>query len=181
MLFATSVLIAQAKFGGGGGGGAETAQIIQLCVQGVIGVIGLGLFIWFMVAAYGALNAISPRNREMEPGQVFLLLIPCFNLIWYFIVVIRIAGSFDKEFSDRGIRGDGDFGKTLGIVMIILIILCGPIGWILQIMYIMKIRGYAAQLEGGGGRRKGISADDDDDDDDDRPRKKRRRDDDDED
>jgi hypothetical protein len=183
VLFATMMLFAQQRFQGGGGGADGTVRLIGSCVQLSFGMVGLALLIWFMVTAYGALNAISPRNREMEPGMIFLLLIPCFNLVWFFLVVIRLANSFEKEFSDRGIRSDGDFGKSQGITMIILVILCGPIGWIFQIMYILKIQGYAAQLAEGGGRRRRRDRDEDDedvDDDDDRPsRRRRRRDDDD--
>lgn len=175
MLFANLTLFAQQQFGGGGrGGGPEAFPPIVLCIELPFIFIGLGLFIWFLVGTYGALNAVSPRNRDMEPGMVFLLLVPCLNLVWYFLVVIRVGDSLQREYSDRGMRGDGDFGKTLGIIMILLIIFCGPIGWILQIVYLMKLRGYVAQLsEDGGGHRRRRDYDDDDDDDD-RPSRRRR-------
>jgi hypothetical protein len=44
-----------------------------------------------------ALQAVSEENRKMPPGQVWLLLIPLFNIIWSFIVVAKIADSFHDE------------------------------------------------------------------------------------
>jgi len=156
---------------GGGDAGAGIAIVVQLCCQGLIGIASIAWMVFVYYTLYQAFNAVSPRNRDMEPGMIFLMLIPCFGIVWYFFVVIRLASSMEKEFRDRGLRGDGDFGKLCGILVIIPCV--GPI---FQIMWILKIRGYTAQLQGSGKRRK-IS--DDDDDDDDRPRRRRDEDDDD--
>jgi hypothetical protein len=146
-----------------------------ICFYAVILIVAVAMAIWFYVTAYQALSAVSPRNRDMEPGAIFLMLIPLFGIVWYFFVIIRVADSLQREFDDRGLSGDGDFGKMMGILA--PIIPC--VGFIMHIMWIMKIRGYTAQLAKGGGKRRRSRDDDDDDDDDDRPRRKRRRDDDD--
>lgn len=59
----------------------------------------LGVLVYVMIMNYNALGAISPRNQDMQPGMVFLLLIPCFNLVWYFFVVSRVASSLEKGIS----------------------------------------------------------------------------------
>jgi hypothetical protein len=91
----------------------------------------------------------------MEPGMVFLSLIPLFGAIWNFFIVLRIASSLKKEFDDRGLRSDGgDYGQTIGLWGLILnIIGCAPVGLIMIIMWLFKIRGYTAQLAGGGAPR----------------------------
>jgi hypothetical protein len=59
----------------------------------------LVLGILYLVALQKALDAVSDENRKMPSGQVWLLLIPLFNMVWAFIVVARIADSFRDEFS----------------------------------------------------------------------------------
>jgi hypothetical protein len=143
------------------------------CAQCGVGLIGFGMMIWWLITVYGALNTVSPRNREMEPGMVFLMLVPCFNIVWYFFIVLRLASSLEREFRDRGLSGDGDFGKTLGILTFFCF-LCAPAAWICQFIYINKIRGYTTELASAGGGR-GRIRDYEEDDDEDRPRRKRRR------
>ncbi len=108
----------------------------------VLPLIGLALGIWFYVVAFQALNAVSPHNRDMEPGMIFMMMIPCFGPIWYFFVIIRIASSLRKEYQERGYQDDGDFGQLLGILS--AVIPCA--GIITLIMWINKIRGYTARL-----------------------------------
>jgi hypothetical protein len=64
-------------------------------------IIGLVLIvaIFFLLAQQNTLKAIRPENRSMSPGEVWLQLIPLFNLVWQFIVVNRIAQSIQKELS----------------------------------------------------------------------------------
>lgn len=63
------------------------------------GLLALMVTIFYLLALQRALQAVSEENRKMAPGQVWLLLIPIFNFIWLFFVVIRIADSFRDEFA----------------------------------------------------------------------------------
>jgi hypothetical protein len=144
-----------------------------LCTILPFAIAAVAFAIYAYISMYRALSAVSPENRDMEPGMIFLMLIPLFGIVWYFFVVLRIASSMEKEYADRDIPGDGDFGKMMGI----LAPLIPCVGFIMQIMWIMKIRGYTNQLAQSGGKRR--RSRDDDYDDDDRPRRKRPRDDDD--
>lgn len=51
----------------------------------------------FLLNQYNLLKAIRPENRLMQPGLVWLQIIPYFGFIWQFVVVTRIAGSIKKE------------------------------------------------------------------------------------
>ncbi|CAN5750178.1 hypothetical protein BH11BAC3_BH11BAC3_33880 [soil metagenome] len=53
--------------------------------------------IFYLLTLQRTLRAISVENRRMEPGQVWLSLIPVFNLVWVFIVVNRLSESIASE------------------------------------------------------------------------------------
>jgi len=87
-----------------------------LClVVGVVLVVMLAVYILYLLTLQKALSRVSPVNRAMEPGMVWLMLIPCFNIIWQFFVAVRVPDSLRNEFRARG-RDDGsDYGKTIAI------------------------------------------------------------------
>src|SRR5262245_17941846 len=71
----------------------------------VIGIVGVFVFlIWAAITIFHcltlakALNRCSESNRQMSPGLVWLLLIPCFHTIWFIFIVIWVPGSLQKEF-----------------------------------------------------------------------------------
>ncbi len=121
----------------------------------VILAVALVIQIFYLLTLSRALRRCRPRNRRMEPGQVWLNLIPCFNIVWIFITVTRLADSLRDEFDDRRLRADGDFGRTLGITYNVLNLLgaipyIGAIfsmaGLVCFIIYWVKIAGYSRQL-----------------------------------
>jgi len=57
--------------------------------------------IFFLIAQQNTLRAISNENRKMQPGEVWLQLIPLFGLVWKFVVVTRISQSIMSEINDR--------------------------------------------------------------------------------
>ena len=161
---------------------------LLIVVLGIVIIVG----ILFLLTLQKALSRCSPRNRLMEPGMVWLNLIPCWNIIWQFFTVNRVSGSLQNEFRDRGMREGGDFGAGLGITSCVLrlisfIPIIGPVlaiaGLICGIIYWVKIAGYSSTLALDGHfddvRRDGWDDDDDrprgrssrrdDNDDDDRP------------
>ncbi len=68
----------------------------------IIFIVGyLVALIFFLITQQNTLKAIQPHNRRMQPGEVWLQLIPVFNLVWQFIVVTRISNSIRNEINDR--------------------------------------------------------------------------------
>jgi hypothetical protein len=69
--------------------------------RALIEIILLLLFIiplgFFLVTLQNTLKIISPENRKMSPGSVWLILIPFFGMVWQFIMVRRIADSIGDE------------------------------------------------------------------------------------
>jgi len=80
----------------------------------IIGFLCIALIptIFFLITQQNTLKSIQPANRLMEPGLVWLQLIPLFGLVWQFIVVTRVSDSLRKEFSswqnDDSILGFSD-------------------------------------------------------------------------
>lgn len=54
-------------------------------------------YIFFLITLYRTAEQISMQSRRLAPGQVWLLLIPLFNLIWMFVVINRLANSIRLE------------------------------------------------------------------------------------
>jgi hypothetical protein len=61
----------------------------------------LAVFILFFLAQQNTLKAIQPLNRDMPPANVWLQLIPLFNLYYQFVVVNRISNSIAREMESR--------------------------------------------------------------------------------
>lgn len=83
--------------------------------------------IFFLRTLSKALERCHPDNRAMSPGSVWFNLIPCFNVVWQFVTVIRVGDSLKNEFVERRLDEGGDYGKTLGLAAILLGIFGGVI------------------------------------------------------
>jgi hypothetical protein len=155
--------------------------------------------IFYLLTLSRALALCSPRNRTMEPGMVWLNLVPLLNIAWMSVTVMKVAESLKNEFHSRRMDDGGSYGLILGmiycglnlvsigfnfigkIVPLVDLFVGLPLGLIAMacwIAYWVKIAGYSREL---GERSRYDDYDDDDDDDyDDRPRRRRNRGDDDE-
>lgn len=80
--------------------------------------------IFYLIALQNTFKVISPHNRLMRPGQVWLELIPIFGSIWTFFVVSRLSDSIAAECRQRGIPVDGRPTYTTGLAFAILSV-CG--------------------------------------------------------
>ena len=75
----------------------------------------LAIYVFFLLTLQKAMGRCSRRNRTMEPGLVWLLLVPLFNIVWIFIMPIRIGDSLKNEFADREIDDGSNYGKSVGL------------------------------------------------------------------
>ena len=73
-------------------GGSEWILILF-----TLGIIFLVPYIFFLLTLQNTLKAISYENRKMPPANVWLMLIPLFNIVWQFIMVNNIADSIKAE------------------------------------------------------------------------------------
>jgi len=63
----------------------------------------LTLIIWFNVNMQSAMNAVSMKNRKMDGGMVWLILVPVLNIVWPFIFNNALRTSYKAEFIQKGI------------------------------------------------------------------------------
>ena len=111
------------------------------------GILVVGIL--YLMSLQKALDAVSPDNRQMPSGQVWLLLIPLFNLGWIFYVVAKIADSFRAEYErlnlpsreERPSYGIGLANAILGVCSLLPIIggLAGLAGFVCWIIYWVKV------------------------------------------
>jgi hypothetical protein len=141
------------RFANGADQGALVLVLVLVCAALLVGLL---IAIFFLLTLQRALARCRPRNRTMEPGMVWLNLIPLFNLVWQFITVNRVAESLENEFRDRGWhRRSENYGRSVGVAagalgLVGWIPILGPIlaiaGLVCRIIYWVKIAGYSGQL-----------------------------------
>lgn len=86
-----------------GFGGAEVFLIVILALA-----VALIPKIFYLLTLQNTMKAVSVQNQKMPPGQVWLELIPVFNLVWQFFNVINVSDSIRNECLARGISMDED-------------------------------------------------------------------------
>jgi hypothetical protein len=122
-------------------------------------VVYLGIMIPFLLTQQNTLKAVSPENRRLAPGMVWLSLIPFLNYIWQFVVVVKVSESIDEELHQRGIQvGEAKPGFGIGIAYCVLVTLSifptffkslfSIAGLVCWIIYWVKIYGYKKRLKG---------------------------------
>lgn len=115
----------------------------------VIMLVVLIVAIIYLLRLQKAVEAIAPESRKMSPGQVWLMLIPLFNIVWQFIMVHRIADSFKAEFQrlqvpykeERPTYGVGIAMCILGVCgnIPVLGVFASLAGFICWIVYWVKV------------------------------------------
>lgn len=135
---------------------AVGVMVIVLGIFALIFLTMLIIYIFYLLSLSKCLKKVQPENRAMEPGLVWLSLIPVFSLVWNFFIVIQLKESLSNEFNSRRLPNDGDFGFGMGLTFAILTcvnnipylnlltIIPTLIFWII---YWIKIVGYSKQLD----------------------------------
>jgi hypothetical protein len=95
----------------------------------VLVVVGLAVIATaFLSALARVLRRVQPEHRRMEPGQVWLNLIPVFNFIWLTVTVERVAESLRNEFAARSLHGpDERYGRRTGLTTLFLLVSVVPL------------------------------------------------------
>lgn len=127
--------------------GFRPSDFVGLAFFAVFGAIRLCVEIIVCFFLFSFYKRVPPQFRNMEPGLVWLLLIPCFNLVWNFFVFIRLSRSLKAYYNSVGNVAVGDCGEGLGLAFAVcevasLIPCVGVAVWIaaivLLILYLVK-------------------------------------------
>lgn len=117
--------------------------------------VGLAIAIAIILFLSNCLKRVPVPYRKMEPGMVWLLIIPLFNLVWNFFVYKAISESYQSYFQSQGRTDVGDCGKSLGLAYCICSCVCiipvvnmlaGIVALVLFIMCLVKFSGYKNQI-----------------------------------
>lgn len=110
---------------------------------GVIIILGVYLLPWFffLMNLQALLSNLSPENRRMSPGKVWLNFIPLFQLGWFIYTVVKVRDSLSAEFKTRGWFIDGDLGYNVGLTAGVLWVASFVIGWIPFIGWVLPLAG----------------------------------------
>lgn len=121
---------------------------------------GIAIMIYWLVVMNKAIDQVSHDLRKMEPGAVWLCLIPLFGLIWQFMVIGAVADGIARELSVRNLFPKEEKpAYAMGLTGCILICFCiipyvgpamGLIGLIFMIVHAVKITEYNRELEHSG-------------------------------
>jgi hypothetical protein len=127
----------------------------------VAGLVAIGVLfipaIFYLLTLSRALEKCSPASRTMQPGMVWLMLIPFFGLIWNFFIVLALANSLGREFPARGVTHfDPEPGKSRGLAMCVCMacgiipvlgIVASLVSLVLWVVYWIKIAEFSRVLD----------------------------------
>ena len=136
--------------------GDEAALIAGLIMFIVITLaISFAILIVICALLHSALARVPREHRTMEPGLVWLLLIPLFSLIWNFFVFLRIPESYKNYFTAQGRTDVGDCGRGVGLgyaicgalaIVPCVNYLAAPVAVVLLIIFLVKVFGLKGQI-----------------------------------
>lgn len=96
----------------------------------VVLVVGLTVALLFLSTMAGTVGRVRRENRRIEPAQVWLNLLPFFNLVWLPITVDRVAASIRAECEERGLDDPGEgFTRPVGLTWLSLAAFLLPGAW----------------------------------------------------
>jgi hypothetical protein len=121
---------------------------------------GIAIMVTWLVVMNKAIDQVSHDLRRMEPGAVWLCLIPLFGLVWQFMVINAVAEGISKELLVRNMFPKEEKPAfAMGLTGCILICFCiipyigpafGLIGLIFMVIHAVKISAYNRELEQSG-------------------------------
>jgi len=101
----------------------------------VILALAIGVAIcYFLMTCF---KRIPAEFRKQEPGMVWLLLIPCFNIVWNFFVYPKLADSYQAYFQSVGRTEFGDCGRQTAMIYCILVVASIPLSFVLAFIPIV--------------------------------------------
>jgi hypothetical protein len=132
-------------------------------------VLGLAFAIFVNYLLFDAFRRVPQAFRLMEPGLVWLLMVPCFSVIWNFWVFPKLADSMKAYFDSAGRPDVGDCGRQTGMIYCFLSVaplvlclpscipiigglfsclsgLCSLASLVLLILYLVKVTGLKKQI-----------------------------------
>jgi hypothetical protein len=93
----------------------------------VVAILLIGMyvpFIFYILSLQRALESIDQTLRPVSPGLAWLLLIPLFNFIWIFFLVVWISKGYEKMWELQRLKAQSSAGFGVGIAYSVCWVLC---------------------------------------------------------
>lgn len=103
-------------------------ETLQTSIQVIIWVIMVIIAVLFLVSLQNTIKAAAPENRMMNPGLVWIQLIPFVGAVYSFIVAGKVADTIAAEYKSKGqmlpvARPTYSLGMTFAVFSVILYVL----------------------------------------------------------
>lgn len=131
-------------------------------IMGVVAVISLGIQALVCYILYSVQSRVPQPFRKMEPGLVWLMMVPLVSIVWSYFVYLRVPESLQAAFNAMGRYDVGDCGRSMGLTIAILstvsllgscipFVNCvtgigGLVAVVLLIIFLVKLVGLKGQL-----------------------------------
>ena len=113
------------SYSGGPGPEAAVGIMVFLVFMLVILAVALAISVFITYLLYAAAKRLPLEYQLMPAGQVWLILIPLFGMVWLFFVVTKLSDGYRNYFYAFGENiGDANRGVGLGWAI------CAAIGWV---------------------------------------------------
>lgn len=123
--------------------------------------VGLVVAIFYLLNLQQVLKEVHSSRRLVPDSNVWLMLIPLFNIVYGFILYPKICDSVKAEYEARGAHKPGDYGRSIGVTMPSLTVarivigfvipifssLIGIANLVLMISFWVKMSGYKKELQ----------------------------------
>lgn len=142
------------------------AQAFGLCVGLGIGMVINAVVAFLLVEAY---KGVPSEHQKIEPGKIWLIIIPIFNAYWNFMVWPKVSESYQSYFASAGTGDGGDCGRQMAMVYCGLVVfgvvlsfvsvvipfigmigcITGPVCIVLLVLLLIKFFGYKKVITAG--------------------------------
>jgi len=135
--------------------GIGSTEILFMAIFGIVFIIPLLINVFICFLLQECFKRIPPEFRKQQPGMVWLLLIPCFVLVWNFFIFPQLSKSFKAYFSSVNRDDVGDCQESVGVAYSICYVasiipwvgcLTGIATLVLLIIYLVKINELKNQM-----------------------------------
>jgi hypothetical protein len=86
-----------------------------MAIAGIGSLVGIAINCFICYLLDQCYRRIPQQFRKQEPGMVWLLLIPCFSIIWNFFVYPPLSRSFKAYFDSINRTDVGDCQEGIGL------------------------------------------------------------------
>jgi hypothetical protein len=135
---------------GPGGGPPAEMMAAQLVVLAGVMTVAFAVQIVICVIVSRMYRRLPPAFRLMEPAMTWLLLIPCFNLFWNFIVFPRLSQSYCQALQAAEVTEYGkcheDLAMAYCILCLVSLIPCCCVNYIAMLAALIVLILYLVQM-----------------------------------